>query len=59
MHTMVVKTMALLLFFFRSLDHKLLGGVQKPIDRLQSTFPGAQEKRCTLKLIWSSVSSRQ
>ena len=35
MHTMVGKTMALLLFFFRSLDHKLLGGVQKPIDRLQ------------------------
>ena len=25
----------------------------------KSTFPGAQEKRCTLKLIWSSVSSRQ
>ena len=35
MHTMVVKTMALLIFFFRSLDHKLLAGVQKLIDRLQ------------------------
>ena len=35
MHTMVGKTMALLLFFFRSLDHRLLEGAQKLIGRLQ------------------------